>query len=66
MVRAEAKVIIPPTTQAIIPIIGEPASLKTIPGFRNIPEPIIIPTTIAMASIYVIVFFCVFSIICSS
>ncbi|MNH28492.1 hypothetical protein D3C79_886620 [compost metagenome] len=55
--RAEARVMIPPIPQARILIQGVPALFSTIPGFRKIPDPIIIPTTMAKASKNVTDFF---------
>ena len=62
MVSADARVIIPPATQATIANNGVPAFWRTIPGFKNTPEPIIIPTTIAMAS-SIVTFFLSFPLI---
>jgi hypothetical protein len=55
--KADARVITPPKVHARILIHGVPAWLNTIPGFRNIPEPMIMPMTIAIASIKVTDFF---------
>ncbi|MNE60310.1 hypothetical protein D3C80_1554480 [compost metagenome] len=48
-VSADANVMMPPTLQARMLIHGVPALLSTIPGFKKIPDPISIPTTMARA-----------------
>ncbi|MMZ63270.1 hypothetical protein D1872_255150 [compost metagenome] len=57
--RAAARVMTPPAAQARMPIPGVPAWPRTIPGFKKIPDPMIIPMTSARASIKVTDFFSV-------